>query len=79
MIKDAILSQQPSVSIAWSSLDRSVDPSCIRKTTLSHHILWIIISKKIQYFIDNYYSFFLKLELKMANVVMWSRLAVLFQ
>ena len=45
--KDAILSQQPSVSIVWSSLDRSVDPSCLLKTTLSHHILWIIILKKI--------------------------------
>ena len=51
MIKDAIFSQQPSVSIGWSFLDRSVDPSCIQKTTLSHHILWIIISKKIQHFL----------------------------
>ena len=47
MIKDAILSQQPSVDIAWSSLDRPLDSSCIRKTIISHHTLWIIISKKI--------------------------------
>ena len=48
MFKDAILSQQPSVNIAWSSLDRYLDSSCIRKTTVSHHTLWIIILKKIQ-------------------------------
>ena len=35
MLKDAILSQQLSVSIAWSSLDSSLDSSCIPKTTPS--------------------------------------------